>query len=101
MDNHRDNGPAINAKLAHGVVEGARAIGVSHSALLGMDSDRDNGPAINAKLAYGVVEAARAIGVSRSTLYELMKQGRLRFVKCGRRRLILAEDLMALLQSLR
>jgi excisionase family DNA binding protein len=67
-----------------------------------MQNDSDNGPPVtNTKLAYGVVEAARALGVSRSALYELNKQGAIRFVKCGRRTLILHEDLVAFLQSLR
>jgi excisionase family DNA binding protein len=65
-----------------------------------MQCDRGAGAA-DCKLAYGIVEVSRATGLSRSTLYDLMKQGSLRFVKCGRRRLILNEDLVDFLQSLR
>ncbi|MGO9427687.1 helix-turn-helix domain-containing protein [Rhodoblastus sp.] len=48
-------------------------------------------------LAYRVNDAAKVIGLGRSTLYEMMKEGTLRFVKRGNRRLIPADALMALL----
>jgi excisionase family DNA binding protein len=51
------------------------------------------------KLALRVNEAAAVSGLSRSTLYELLKAGKLRAVKIGGRRLILREDLQALLHS--
>ncbi len=50
------------------------------------------------KLAFRVNEAVAVSGLSRSTLYELLKAGRLRAVKVGGRRLILREDLQALLE---
>ena len=53
------------------------------------------------KLAHSVFAASRATGLSRSTLYQLNKDGDIRFVKCGRRTLILHEDLVAFLHSLR
>lgn len=37
---------------------------------------------------YRVDEAADALRLSRSQLYELIRSGRLRTVKCGRRRLV-------------
>lgn len=37
---------------------------------------------------YDVDEAAEALRLSRSTLYELIRSGRLRSVKSGRRRLV-------------
>jgi excisionase family DNA binding protein len=37
---------------------------------------------------YRVDEAAEALRLSRSQLYELIRSGRLRTVKCGRRRLV-------------
>jgi excisionase family DNA binding protein len=37
---------------------------------------------------YRVDEAAEALRLSRSQLYELMRSGRLRTVKCGRRWLV-------------
>lgn len=51
------------------------------------------------KLAYHVDEASEASGVGRSKLYEEIKEGRLRSVKVGGRRLILHEDLVALLRG--
>lgn len=51
-----------------------------------------------ARLAYGIRDAAEAIGLGRSTLYEMMKEGTLRFVKVGNRRLIPADALRSLLE---
>ena len=39
-------------------------------------------------MLYGVDEAAIALRLSRSVLYELIRSGRLRTVKAGRRRLV-------------
>lgn len=39
-------------------------------------------------LLYGVDEAAEALRLSRSVIYELIRSGRLRTVKEGRRRLV-------------
>jgi excisionase family DNA binding protein len=50
------------------------------------------------KLAFRVNEAVAVSGLSRSTLYELLKDGKLRAVKIGGRRLILRESLQALLE---
>jgi excisionase family DNA binding protein len=41
-----------------------------------------------APLLYRVDEAAEALRLSRSVLYELIRSGRLRTVKAGRRRLV-------------
>ncbi|WP_374546618.1 helix-turn-helix domain-containing protein [Rhodoblastus sp.] len=49
-------------------------------------------------VAYGIKDAVEAIGLGRSTLYEMMQKGTLRFVKIGRRRLIPADALMALIE---
>ena len=57
-------------------------------------------PNVVPKFAYTVVEAARATSISRSTLYEEVRDGRLRLIKVGRRSLILDEDLRAWLGSL-
>ena len=51
------------------------------------------------KLALHVNDAAALSGLSRSTLYKLHADGKLRAVKVGGRRLILREDLQALLQA--
>lgn len=47
-----------------------------------------------------VEEAARLLNIGRSTAYELIRSGRLRSVKIGRRRLIPREALESLLASL-
>jgi excisionase family DNA binding protein len=61
----------------------------------------DGGTAPETRLAYSVREAAIVSGLSRAALYAMHKRGAIRFVKCGRRTLILHEDLVAFLQSLR
>lgn len=50
-------------------------------------------------LALRINDAARVSGLSRSTLYKFLTLGSLRAVKVGGRRLILREDLQALLRS--
>jgi excisionase family DNA binding protein len=52
------------------------------------------------KLSFSIAEATRATGLSRSKLYELMSEGRLGYLKAGRRRLIRREHLERLLDSL-
>jgi excisionase family DNA binding protein len=51
------------------------------------------------KRAFHVKEAARVYGWSRSTLYKMMKDGTLRTVKVGGRRLIPRDALEALLNE--
>ena len=50
------------------------------------------------KLAYQINEAVRVSGLSRTTIYELMKDGRLKTVLVEGRRLVPAENLRALLR---
>jgi excisionase family DNA binding protein len=50
------------------------------------------------KIALRINETVAVSGLSRSTIYELLKAGKLRAVKIGGRRLILREDLQALLE---
>ena len=47
-----------------------------------------------------VPEAAEALRLSRSALYELIRSGQLRTVKCGRRRLVPVEALAEYVASL-
>lgn len=51
------------------------------------------------KLALRIKEAVAVSGLSRSTIYKLVSQKKLRAVKVGGRRLILREDLQALLHG--
>jgi excisionase family DNA binding protein len=51
------------------------------------------------KIALRVNEVIAAAGISRSTIYKLMSSGQLRTTKIAGRRLILVEDLNALLQA--
>jgi excisionase family DNA binding protein len=50
------------------------------------------------KIALRVNDVVAAAGISRTTIYKLMSDGQLRTTKVGGRRLILREDLEALLQ---
>lgn len=50
--------------------------------------------------AYSPEQFQRAFALSKSTFYELVKAGRLRAVKCGRRTLITRADADAFLASL-
>ncbi|MSP82581.1 MAG: DNA-binding protein [Alphaproteobacteria bacterium] len=52
------------------------------------------------RLALCINDAAAAVGVSRATLYVLMADGRLPFVKLGKRRLVRTADLHAMLDGL-
>lgn len=52
------------------------------------------------KAAYGVPEVVAILSIRRTSLYELVKSGRLRATKCGRRTLFLATDVAAFLASL-
>jgi excisionase family DNA binding protein len=51
------------------------------------------------RLALRINDAVLVSGLSRSTLYKLLTAGRLSAIKVGGRRLILREDLQALLRS--
>lgn len=52
-----------------------------------------------ARLAYSVAESAAALGVSRELMKTLIRTGRVRSVKLGRRRIIPADALAALLSD--
>lgn len=55
-------------------------------------------PALN---AYPIKDVCRRLHIARSTIYVQIAQGRLRTIKIGKRRLILAEDLDAFLNASR
>ena len=50
------------------------------------------------RTAYSLDEAARSLGLSRRTLYTLMRDGTLRTVTLGRRRLVPARELERLVR---
>ena len=52
------------------------------------------------KLSYTIPEAVEASGLGRTKLYEYIKLGLLKRRKAGKRTLILASDLQALLERL-
>jgi excisionase family DNA binding protein len=52
-------------------------------------------------LATSIADAAEISGVGKSTLYEAMVGGKLKYLKVGRRRLILVDDLRAWLETYR
>ena len=51
------------------------------------------------RLGYSPLEAAVALGVSRGYVYKLLASGELRSFTLGRRRIIPAEDVTALVQT--
>lgn len=53
----------------------------------------------NDKIAYRIDEAVSASGLGRTTIYDEIKNRRLRAIKVAGRRLILREDLEAFLKS--
>lgn len=48
-------------------------------------------------VSYNINDAAAALGLSRRSIYNLIDQGRIRKVKIGRRSLIPASDIAALM----
>ena len=51
------------------------------------------------RISVSAREAAEMLGVSKSTVYNLMADGRLPFIKIGQRRLIMIKDLEDFLKS--
>jgi excisionase family DNA binding protein len=83
------NGDATDRRQPGGGTEEGRAI----------MAVAENRPAVPAVL-YDVDEAAEALRLSRSVLYELIRSGRLRTVKQGRRRLVPVSALAEYVDSL-
>ncbi|KQS77634.1 hypothetical protein ASG25_13590 [Rhizobium sp. Leaf384] len=52
-----------------------------------------------APITYTIANATKATGLSRSTLYNLMKDKRLPYIKVGKRTLLKTSDIEALLES--
>ncbi len=53
------------------------------------------------KLAYSVDQAAEQLGIGRTLAYDLIRDGRLRSLKLGNRRLVARVDLEAFVEKLR
>lgn len=51
------------------------------------------------KLLYNIIDTARVLGIGRSSVYHLLKNGQLPFVKLGRRTLIPVQTLQTLVNS--
>lgn len=56
--------------------------------------------AMNERYAMTLPEAVQFSGLGRTRLYSLAAEGRISFKKCGKRTLILADDLKRLIESL-
>ena len=56
-------------------------------------------PEMPEKIAYRIAEAVHVSGLGRTTIYDEIKNSRLRAVKVAGRRLILREDLVAFLKA--
>ncbi len=54
---------------------------------------------LDQRAAMSINEGAAYIGLGRSTLYEALREGRLRSLKVGARRLLRREDLIAFMES--
>ena len=55
---------------------------------------------MNERYAMTLPEAVQFSGLGRTRLYSLAAEGRISFKKCGKRTLILADDLKRLIESL-
>ena len=59
------------------------------------DSPQQSG----ARIAFSVSETVEATGLGRTTVYQLIRDGKLRSVKVGNRRLVRASDVYGLVQA--
>jgi excisionase family DNA binding protein len=48
---------------------------------------------------YSILAASKALGVSRNTVFDLMAQGKLAFVRIGRRRLVPADAIERFIET--
>ena len=56
-------------------------------------------PEENVRYLMSIKEAAKALGVGRSTAYSLMAQNKLLTIQIGRRRLVRADSVMAIVRG--
>ena len=52
----------------------------------------------SARIAFSISETVEATGLGRTTIYKLLRDGKLRSVKVGNRRLVRASDVYGLLE---
>jgi excisionase family DNA binding protein len=87
-----------SGEAEHPTTDQRKPVVTSHERKMIMTASKDR-PPVPAVL-YGVDEAADALRLSRSALYELIRSGRLRTVKAGRRRLVPVAALAEYVRSL-
>jgi excisionase family DNA binding protein len=58
-------------------------------------------PDVHHRLTLTVPEAAAELNISRSQLYIMLRRGELPSIKIGRRRVVIRDDLVAYVKSLR
>jgi excisionase family DNA binding protein len=56
-------------------------------------------PIAGTEISISVDEAARRTGVCRASLYNLMADGKLAYVKLGTRRVLLVSDVLAMMEA--
>jgi excisionase family DNA binding protein len=52
------------------------------------------------EFAISIMEASKRVGIGRSSIYEAIGRGEIKIRKCGRRSLILVDDLKAWVSAL-
>ena len=62
------------------------------------DAEKHKSPPV-VPVGYSISDAAEAIGVSQRSIYNLVEAGKLRLTKIGRRSIIPAKDLHALVEG--
>lgn len=54
----------------------------------------------SSQLVYGIKDVTKILGIGRTSVYFLMKEGKLRYVKLGRRTLVTVKELQAFLERI-
>jgi Helix-turn-helix domain len=67
--------------------------------MISMAEPFEVGSVLTERLAFNIADASSISGLSRASLYKLFKTGELRAVKIAGRRMVLREDLLAMLEA--
>jgi Helix-turn-helix domain len=67
--------------------------------MISMAEPFEEGSVLTELLAFNIADASSISGLSRASLYKLFKTGELRAVKIAGRRMVLREDLLAMLEA--